>query len=405
MIGLRFTWGTQEANASQRVRDLRGKSRRVFHTRRFMIAALLLATACVPARLSETPGKTVVRAEPGERHLLYVAGKASIRVFDIDSGHRLVRKVKLPVGRKIRGIAASAATQRLYLSYDQSLACVDLATDEILWIRQYDSGADRMAITPDGRTIYMPSGFWTDTPYWYVIDALSGDEIARIDFYAAAHNTVAGLDGRRVYLASRRHDMIAVVDTAQHRIVREVGPFGDSVRPFTIDGAGRRVFATVDDLLGFEIGDLETGKHLARIRVDGFQQGPVKHHHCPSHGIGLTPDEGEVWVVDAFNQHLHVFDNGVFPPRQLSSIKLSGSPYWITFGIDGRYAYPSTGDVIDVMTRGIVATLRKHNGKRLRSEKMLEIDFRNGVAVRAGDQFGVGRGRTQGSNINQFERE
>jgi DNA-binding beta-propeller fold protein YncE len=380
-------------------------SRRKPRTRRFAVVALLLAIACAPTRANDAPNETLERSESRDRHLLYVAGKASIRVFDIDHEHELVRKVKLPIGRKIRGIAASAITQRLYLSYGQSLACIDLATDEILWIRKYESGADRMAITPDGRTIYMPSGYWTDTPYWYVIDASSGDVVTRIDFYAAAHNTVAGIDGRRVYLASRRHNMLAVVDTADHRILREVGPFGDSIRPFTIDRAGRRVFATVSDLLGFEIGDLVTGEHLARVLVDDFEQGPVKHHHCPSHGIGLTPDESEIWVVDAFNQHLHVFDNGVFPPRQSGSIKLSSSPYWITFDIDGRYAYPSTGDVIDIATRRIVATLRKNNGKRLRSEKMLEIDFRDRVAIRVGDQFGVGRRRISSSSLDASQRE
>lgn len=377
----------------------------MIRTRQFVVRALLLTTVCMGTPDSAAPNETLEQTGLSNRHLLYVAGKANIRVFDIDDDHELVRKVKLPIGRKIRGIAASAATQRLYLSYDQSLASIDLATDEILWIRHYESGADRMAITPDGRTIYMPSGFWTNTPYWYVIDAMSGDVIARIDFHAAAHNTVASLDGRWVYLSSRQHDMIAVVDTADHRIVREVGPFGDSVRPFTVDRAGRRVFVAVSNLLGFEIGDLETGMHLARVTVHGFQKGPVERHHCPSHGIGLTPDESEVWIVDAFNRHLHVFDNDVFPPRQLGSIELSGPPYWITFGIDGRFAYPSTGDVIDVATRRIVATLRKNNGKRLRSEKMLEIDFLDGVAVRVGDQFGVGRSRTSGRNLDRREFE
>jgi len=376
-------------------------SRQMLRTWRFAIVAGLLATACAPALTSDAPNEPPTQTGLHNRPLLYVAGKASIRIFDIDKGHELVRKVKLPIGRKIRGIVASAVTQRLYLSYEQSLACIDLASDEILWIRQYESGADRMAITPDGRTIYLPSGHWTDTPYWYVIDASTGDVITRINFHAAAHNTVAGIDGRRVYLASRRHAMIAVVDTADHRILREVGPFGDSIRPFTVDRAGRRVFATVSGLLGFEIGDIVTGEHLTRVSVDGFEPGPVERHHCPSHGIGLTPDESEVWIVDAFNQSLHVFDNGVFPPRQSGSIKLSGSPYWITFGIDGRYAYPSTGDVVDVATRRIVATPRKNNGKRLRSEKMLEIDFRNGVAVRIGDQFGVGRARVASGSFDE----
>ena len=35
------------------------------------------------------------------------------------------------------------------------------------------------------------------------------------------------------------------------------------------------------------------------------------------------------------------------PPKQIESIELRDQPGWITFSIDGKYAYPSTGDVID----------------------------------------------------------
>ena len=47
----------------------------------------------------------------------------------------------------------------------------------------------------------------------------------------------------------------------------------------------------VNELLGFEIGDLVSGKKLHRVEVKGFKKGPTKRHGCPSHGIGLTPDE------------------------------------------------------------------------------------------------------------------
>jgi len=64
----------------------------------------------------------------------------------------------------------------------------------------------------------------------------------------------------------------------------------------------------------------------------------------------------------------------------------------VTFGIDGQYAYPSTGDVIDAKTKKIVAVLRDEHGNHVQSEKMLEIDFdARGKPVRAGDQFGIGR--------------
>lgn len=347
-----------------------------------LLGALALAAGCAGATRLETHAS---------QRLLYVAAERAIHVYDIDANHVHERTLVLANARKMRGIVANAGTRRLYVTYKDKLVSIDLLTDEILWKKRLDSGADRLALTPDGRTLYVPSGSKTATPYWYVIDAMTGEVTHKIDFRAGAHNTIVSLDGGRAYLASLRHDMIAVVDTRTQRIVQEIGPFGGFVRPFTIDESRARLFATVDDLLGFEVADLHTGKIVARVEVPGFPTGPVRAHHCPSHGIGLTPDGREVWVVDAFNQHVHVFDLLGAVPRLVASIRVADEPYWIAFGLDGRTAYASTGDVIDVSTRRIVGVLRDPEGARVRSEKMLEIDFANGVPVSVGDQFGLGR--------------
>lgn len=66
-------------------------------------------------------------------------------------------------------------------------------------------------------------------------------------------------------------------------------------------------------------------------------------------------------------------------------------PGWITFSLDGKYAYPSTGDIIDVKTRKIVTTLQDQYYNDVQSEKMVEIHFSGGKAVAAGDQFGIGQ--------------
>src|ERR1700682_5629426 len=122
----------------------------------------------------------------------------------------------------------------------------------------------------------------------------------------------------------------------------------------------------------------------------GFRKGPTKRHGCPSHGIALTPDETELWLADAANSVIHVFDATVMPPKQTTSIKLRDQPGWITFGTDGRIAYPSTGDVVDIRAKRIVATLEDETGRHVQSEKLLEVVFANGKPVRAGDQFGIG---------------
>jgi hypothetical protein len=81
------------------------------------------------------------------------------------------------------------------------------------------------------------------------------------------------------------------------------------------------------------------------------------------------------------------------PPVLKASITVRDEPGWITFSIDGTRAYSSTGDVIDVRTKQIVATLKDEAGQHVASEKLLEIDFANGKPVRAGDQVARGQRR------------
>ena len=58
--------------------------------------------------------------------------------------------------------------------------------------------------------------------------------------------------------------------------------------------------------------------------------------------------------------------------------------------MDGRFAYSSTGEVIEVSTKKIVGALQDEIGRRVQSEKMLDLAIANGRVVRAGNQFGVG---------------
>ena len=368
-------------------------------TRRSLLLSLLAASLAL-----SLPGALRAQAA-GEKRLLYVAvpgvrdyleyGGHGVLVFDIDDNHKFLRRIPArglnDKGKplNVKGVCASAATGRLYVSTLKTLTCIDLLTDKVLWEKPYDGGCDRMSMTPDGKTIYLPS---LEGPHWHVVDALSGDVITTIVPHSGAHNTVVGLDGRSAYLAGLKSPILRVADTSTHRVVKEIGPFGNVVRPFTVNGNQTRCYVNVNDLLGFEVGDVGTGKVLARVEVRNFKKGPVKRHGCPSHGVGLTPDEKEVWLCDAANQRLHVFDNTAMPPTQVMDIKLRDEPGWVTFSTNGQYAYPSTGEVIDVKTKKVVATLADETGAAVMSEKMVEIILGpGGKPVRNGDQFGLGR--------------
>jgi DNA-binding beta-propeller fold protein YncE len=245
-----------------------------------------------------------------------------------------------------------------------------------------------MSISPDGSVIYLPS---LEKEAWYVVDAATGDEVTRLVLNSKSHNTVCGLEGGQFYLAGLGSPLLSVATTENHSVERSVGPFGNSIRPFTINGAQTLVFANVNELLGFEVGDLTTNKVIHRVEVQGFPLGKPKRHGCPSHGVGLTPDERELWLCDGFNSRLHIFDVTTMPPVQGDTIALREQPGWVTFSLDGKYAYPSTGEIIDVKSRKIVATLSDEEGREVHSEKMLEIDFAGGKPIQTGDQFGLGR--------------
>lgn len=329
---------------------------------------------------------------PGIRDYLEFGG-AGILVFDIDQGHKFVRRIETPASREekpdnIKGVCACAATKRLYFTTRSKLYCVDLVTEKTVWETTLPNGTDRMSITPDGKLLYVPS-FEKET--WNVVDANSGDVLAAVETKSGAHNTVVSRDGERMYLGGLKSPILFVADTKSHKLVQQVGPFASSIRPFTVNGARTRAYICVIDLLGFEVGDLTTGKKLHRVEVSGVAKGTVKRHGCPSHGIGLTPNEKEVWVVDAANQRVHVFDNTIEPPKQKESVAVREQPGWITFSLDGKLAYPSTGDVIDTATKKIVATLADERGREVHSEKMIEIHFEKGQPIANGDQFGVGR--------------
>ncbi len=373
---------------------------------RVSLVILLTVVLMVTAALTPwQPGNTTSTVRPSAvKKYLYVAvpgirdyleyGGHGILVYDIADNYRLLKRIPTSglkangTPSNVKGVAVSLATNSIYITTLEALQRIDLSTEEIVWEKKYDGGCDRLSMSPDGKIIYLPT---LEKEHWNVVDAVTGDVIKQIFTNSGAHNTLYGSDGKQVYLAGLRTPTLGVSDAHAHTMVKQVGPFTSAVRPFTINGSQTLCYVNVNGLLGFEIGDIKKGTKLHQVEVDGFQKGPVKRHGCPSHGIGLTPDEKEVWLCDAFNQRMHIFDNTVMPPRQIASVEVRDQPGWITFSLDGKHAWPSTGEIIDIATRKTITTLKDESGNPVMSEKIIEIHLDGNKAVKAGDQFGIGR--------------
>jgi DNA-binding beta-propeller fold protein YncE len=359
-------------------------------------AVLLLATLAVSLVPQHLPAA-------GEQHYLYVAspgtrnyveyGGVGLLVFDIDHGYKFVKRIptwKTPEGKEpenVKGIAASAQTGRVYITSLNRMIAIDAVSGKIIWDKTYEGGCDRMAISPDGKLLYVPQ---LEGPSWHVVDAASGAVIATIETKSGSHNTIYSSAGDRVYLAGLHSPTLSIADPKTHTVVSTVGPFADVIRPFTVNGANSLVYVNVNNLLGFEIGDIKTGRKLYHVEVQGYGKGEVKRHGCPAHGIALTQDEKELWLADCYNSSIHIFNNTVMPPKQMTDLQMSDCVGWISMSLDGRFAYSSTGEVIDVATKKIVATLTDEVGRQVQSEKMLDVVVSNGKVVAVGNQFGVG---------------
>ncbi len=346
--------------------------------------------------------------EDAARHLLYVTsrdgaggrGEKGIYVYDIDNGHKLDKFIKLPQLGGTRGACACAATDKMWISHaNNKLLCLDLKTNKVLWEVEYapeEGGADRIGVTPDGNKLYVPSGWFSGDKHVKVVDANTGELLKKIEVApkGGIHNLIVSNDGRMVIVGSTQYDMLSVIDVKTDKVIRRVGPIIGVIQPLTMNGAGTRAYINTHLYReghgpGFEIGDLETGKIL---HVVGRPDLAERKSRC--HGIGLTPDEKEVWVVDQGNQEIHVFDNRVMPPKFKQVLPMSAKTHgWICFSRDGRYGWCDTGQVFDVASKEIVAQWTDEpdgKGDPVMSSKFFEVHFAGDDAVWCGQQMGVG---------------
>lgn len=326
-------------------------------------------------------------------HLIYAAqSDGTVHVYDVDQEHAEVRVIRLfGCCADVRGITAAVPTQRLYVMYNQNnqghVASMDLASDLVLWDRVlHTPGVDRGNITPDGSTLYLPT--WEDdpsSPYELAIDAETGAEQARVALPPRSHDTIVSLDGQRVFMETKSATAsFYIADTTSNEVTLVIGGYCCSgvLAPFSINGRATRVVNQVNGYAGFELANIASGQVTASVPFASGYGG---------HGIAWTPDETQVWVNDGGMPAVHVFDMQSTPPRELQPVTISNVSHWLTFSIDGRFAYVAgrkgsedITDVIDVLTHQRVAALSP-------SEDLLEVDFDGESVVAVGNQFGIGR--------------
>jgi DNA-binding beta-propeller fold protein YncE len=336
------------------------------------------ATAFVGAK---QPVSRVVRYE-------YVAAGGRLSVYNI-ADRSLVERFALPGIAEIRGIGASAATGMLYISYGGfprgigHLLEFSLYRRRVVYDRGYRFGIDSFDISHDGRLIFMPTGENTSGNTWHVLAATTGRVVGSIAAGRSPHDTVVGADGRHVFLGGASDLYLYEANTVRPwKVIGRMGPLMPGgvggVRPFTINAQDTLVFTTANRYLGFQVSDVATGKVLYTVPVPGFSVPPT-FAGLPSHGIGLSPDQRYLWLVDTPNRAVHEYDIAGLPhtaPAMIATVHVSGPHLgWLNLSRDGRYLFAGdAGNVINTQTR----TTRARVGALVDSRYNIEIDWTGG---------------------------
>lgn len=361
------------------------------------------ATPLTASTSTSAESPVLAAHEPRNGRFLYAVNQAatargSISVYDIGAGHRLVKTIETVRDvDDVKGVAASMATGRLYVSYHTRsgvgmIYCLNVYDDAVLWNRTVDPDIDRLAIHPGGQLLYVPTWEGGSADFINVLDASTGDVVRKVYFSNRSHDTLFPVSGP-LFQTTKAEDgsgkYLYLIDPQSYAVSR-IGPYAGILGPYAVDGMSRYVVNNVTGLWGMQVADLKSG----RIVTASFAEHPPGEPGL-LHGIGWTPDEREVWQSSsAGDPHVYVWNmrDPMAPVlAERVSMKSRHGAHWLTFDIEGNYAYVAPNKNSDDATEIFDTHTHKSLGLIGSSEDMIEIDFADGKVSRVGDQYGVGR--------------
>jgi len=351
----------------------------------------------------------------------FVFTDGMLYIYSIDTlSSTPVKKVSIPTAAGTRGSVGCVGSKTIYISYggdggkngNGSLAAISLTDFSVTWTKQYAHGIDSHAITPDCSKIYMPDGELANTSgVWHVVDPSNGNEIGSITSSSfGPHNTV--VHNGNVYLGGRYSSVFQSARTSDNSIgftsnsipAPRNGGAGTGVRPFTINSAGTVAYLTqtcpapcskpVLDVVNLTNGSVNQQALPAAVCTSGA---------CPStpnHGIAMSPDEQRLYVIDAVNNAVYVFNIGganLYSSQMVDTVHLTHNlggqeavcaydclgDGWLHISHSGKYLFVGdSGDVIDL--RSSPPKVVAYFPQMQQSRKEIEIDCDNSISISTG---------------------
>jgi DNA-binding beta-propeller fold protein YncE len=283
-----------------------------------------------------------------------------IYVYEMGSFKLLKR---LTVGPYPHGLSATADGRTVHVALERfddplgEVIWVDARTFEITARLNVGPHPQELECTSDGKWIYVPCA----DNQWHVIDGEQKRVVKTIHTGGRPHNTVVSPDGKRMYLSPMGYPhAVTVVDLeAGHTIIGEI-PFRDVTRPPAITRDQRLFFQNIDNMLGFQVASIADRKVVKTI--EHFIPDERRGEWSRSHGLGLRPDQQEIWSCNVEHHLVHVHEATSGDYREIARLTLPGPVYWLSFSPDSKYCFVSVRSkrqvaVVDCVSKNIVTML------------------------------------------------
>src|SRR4051794_18365544 len=298
----------------------------------------------------------------------------------------------------VQGLAVSPDGRTLYVSrgFLGDVAAFDIATRKLLWRFQIDGiRADHLTLSPDGKRLF--------------VSALTSNKVEVID--TATHELVGNFptgdwphvleftpDGRFVVNGSLGNQ--TVPDGAPHKFAITVADpqtlqvvhsfsYDAGVRPFSFSGDGSRAYVQFSYFDGFREIDPATGAILRTktLPVLGPEKDMTSHSDYPNqaahHGIDISGDGKTICDAATVGNYVALVDRATFATDKV--IEVPSEPAEAETSADGKYCFISDRGA---KTLSVISFASQREIKRIptgaRPQEQAQADVPGAVLHQAG---------------------
>ena len=306
-------------------------------------------------------------APSGPSYRVYISNEGSGDLTIIDP-EKMVATATVPIGKRARGIHASADGKQIFLALSGSpfappgvdestlpppdksadgIGIYDVAANKLL--RKVPGGSDpeQFAVGKDG-LLYVSN---EDAAGLSFVDPVKGDVLATVSTGAEPEGVTLTPDAKFVYVTSEDKGTVTVVDTTTRKAVKTI-PVGRRPRGIVFLPDGSRAFVTNENDATVSV--IDTGKlEVVQTISVGAGLKPM--------GMAMARDGSKLYVTTGRGKKVVVVEPAT--GNIVTSFEVGDRPWGIALSPDEKLLFTANGpsndvSVVDVATHNVIKKIK-----------------------------------------------